>query len=348
LTSRADLEDTAMAMSNSPESNSKLATTPPSRTPADRPADPPAPGPAKRPEMSLERKVAMLTDKRMVNAIKKIARKCKVPFDTHEDVLQETGELVVKARLPEVEEEARKITHRIAYTVCCRIMKVDPMGEPLSYSEEYDEEGGILATPASVQPAPMEVRDGLEQLAEKGRERFQGRFDHYVEARAKEETSTEAAARRGIREDAQRQESSRIQKFMRVHGRKMGLLTAAGLVVLVFSAIRMSKWTGYMQDYPMHDVNDRATIRKNAPVADDAPSLRQRARRSHEVGDWEACLHDLDAAKQLDPAGETPEMKEWRAEAERETFVREAGQVPKDFNGAKPGLRGPVRMQPQH
>lgn len=322
-----------MVVSNSPDSSTQLPLVAP--PPANDDAAP------RGPAMSDKARLALLREGRTIGGIKKIARKLKVLEQDHEDILQETSKRTLTAWIPEDVSDGRKVVYGIAFNVCSEHRRV-PLADV--FSEEPDEEHGVEASKASVEQPPIEVRDGLERLTAKGRERFGERFDEYARARAAEETSKETAERRGIGQEAQRKESSRIEEFMRKHGRAMGLLVAASLVVLVVAAIPMSRWSRTPMLGP-NDMSERASTAHEAPPPD-AKALRQRAADACADAAWEACLADLDAAAKLDPSGETAEMLQLRQDAERELAVHDSAEEPEFYN-AKPPLRGPTRPQRQ-
>jgi hypothetical protein len=61
-----------------------------------------------------------------------------------------------------------------------------------------------------------------------------------------------------------------------------------------------------------HDVLPAPKPEDVAPAPSNAIGLRQRARRECDAQEWFACAQDLDAARAIDPAGETKETQDLR------------------------------------
>ncbi len=291
--------------------------------PAAPPAPPPVAAKPARPRMSDAAKKALLTSKRTVKGICKVAKARSVRKQDHEEIVQSTQALAWKARLPEAEEEALKIIYKIAFIESCRFMGQATEVQIVEYREEHGDEEGEAPTPVAAPPPPVEEREALEKLTELGAAKFKAGFGSYVEGRLKGESSVEIAARRGVTDGHVRKEAQGIEEFLRDHGRKMGLLAAVGIVVLVFTVLPMDKWRQQMSPYDGRDSSDWAAIRTNPP-APDAPALRDRARQACDEAAWQACVDDLDAAKALDPAEEPADAFQLRLEAMSQILIDEA------------------------
>jgi hypothetical protein len=285
--------------------------------------------------MTPEDKRVFLASKRVINAIRKVAASHKVPKQDWEEVVQQTSTFAWKARLPVDEGEAGKVTNKIAVTVCCKMMTPDPLGQRSTFTEESTEEEGEATPVAEAQP-DAELRDGLEQVVDKAREEFGvERVDEYVAAKMKAETAVEVASRRGVTDGHVRKEWSDINKFMRVHGRKLGLLAVAILVVV--TGIPMSRWLHEPAQYgPKAGFSDFASIHRDHPKLANTPErLRLRARFACENAAWEACIADIEGARALDPSGDTYEVTEMEQLAKMQLQVtgsdERQNQMPEDY-----------------
>lgn len=108
-----------------------------------------------------------------------------------------------------------------------------------------------------------------------------------------------------------RKRVSRLRAHFRAHWQKeLALLAALGLLALALgSALRKPR--------PEPVANDPAVkLPERMGAASPAEDLRRRATEGCIVHDYAGCLRDLDAAKQLDPAGDArPELQQMRREA---------------------------------
>lgn len=262
--------------------------------------------------MSAEDKRGLLTAKRTVAAIRRVARSRGVPSQEHGDVVQQTCARAWKARLPVDPTEARKVVNRIAFTVACMHMRVDPKGVPQSY-EEHCETPEVSACAAD--PAPDHVlREEVQRLLDKARAKFPKRFDGFLASVLSRSPAAEEAARRGVSEAHVRKERSQIRQFLELHGHKMHLLPAASLLLLLVIG-SMHAWTESNVTNPDTWSDVHSVRRVPPPPAMDAASLRERAAEEFRTRSWEACIDDLDAAKAIDGRPDTPDETEMRIQA---------------------------------
>ena len=261
--------------------------------------------------MSPEDKDTFLVSDSTMAAIRRVARSRGVPFQDHEDVVQQTCTRAWKARLPADPLEARRVVNRIAHAMACTHTRVDPRGVPQSY-EENSEEAELAAHAADAAPDAA-LREQVEMLLDKGRAKFPNRFDSFLASVLGRAPATEEAARRGVTDAHVRKERSEIRQYLQLHGRKMGLLTAATLVILVFGSMR--DWTRSNVANP-DAWSDFRSMRREAPrPAADAASLRIRAADRFRNFAFEACLEDLDAAQAIDGKPDTADEARMRDEA---------------------------------
>jgi hypothetical protein len=289
LTSTSTLEDIAMTMSTSPDSSRPrlyLVDAEPSRPPgADKP-----------------RRTRLLTSERLHASIRKVARDRDVPEDEVDDILQETIARAWRAKLPDDDEEVPKYVNRIAVNVSCERMRKGPAIVP--YVENPDEERGEVATPIGVSPPCFETRDVVSKLIETGEQQFPKGFAGYLAAKATGGTANETAKVRGVTPGHVRHEWSDIQSLMKRHGRKMGVVLALVALALVVGNV----W------WPLGPERV-SSPRPSLPL--DAAALRHRAQDECAARAWRACSDDLDAANEIDSAGETRELRDLRTHAKQ-------------------------------
>jgi RNA polymerase sigma factor (sigma-70 family) len=306
----------AMTMPTPPDSPTRPA--PPAKAPAKRPSkqryEPPANAPA-RAVMSMECKQTFLLSARVVDGIRKVARSHRVPEGEHDDIVQETRARALKADVPENEDEAHSYVYAIAKYVCLDYWKdaADrPEEEP--YIENPSEADGEVATRAAAAPPDFEARDALNHLVDRAAKRFPAAMPAFLQATTLDQTAEQVAQRTGQSPGHIRKDWSRIRRFLREHGRTMGLLATLAIVVLVWGS--MKNWT---LDPHAHDVATPRPPELDPPpgALSRAVELRQRAEKECSAGDWGVCLRDLDEANRLDPVGETPALRELRDQAER-------------------------------
>ena len=290
------------------------------------PADPHEAQPALSPggEPPEARRARLLCSDHFGNSIRKVARNTGVAEHDIEDVVQETLARGLEIELPEDDERARRYVNGIAANVAR-----DHLGEVVaeaadSYVEEH-EEGGPAATPYWDAPANFEDRDLARQVVDATKKRFPRTFSWLLRARVMDETGAEIANDNVVQSSHVRHEISRVQRFARSAGQRLG----AGLAVLVFVAIGLASWL--RRPFEALDLSTYEARRAELPPPD-ADSLRARGTEACRALEWQACLDDLDAADRLDPAG-AEGASEWRRAAERHLRIKDRAPLPYDPKG---------------
>jgi DNA-directed RNA polymerase specialized sigma24 family protein len=318
LTAARHLEDIAMVLSTTPPDSSRprLEQAPlPSRAEDTTGADPNAVDDAidaaasPRPDADKRRRTRLLTSDRVHAAIRKVARGHDVPHGEIDDVLQETIARAWTATLPADDDEARKYVNGIAANVSCDRMRKVP--DVVPYIEDPDEERGETATPIAVRPASFEARDVVSKLVEVGEHQFPKGFPGYLAAKMTGGTADEIANVRGVTPGHVRHEWLDIQGFMNRHGRRLGVAVALLVIILVMRNV-------WRRPEPKdHVASPCPPTEPPCAPALDAAGLRHRAHDECAASAWRACIDDLDAAKKVDPAGDTPELRDLRALAQQ-------------------------------
>lgn len=253
------------------------------------------------PETSSDRRHRLLTAARLGASIRKVARSHEVPDDAVEDIVQETLARAWKAKLPASDDEVGKYVNGIAVNVSCSHMR-KAAKEPEPYVENADDEKGEVASTVGAPPPSFEARDAVSRLVDEGEERFPREFASYLEAKATDATAEEIARRRGVSPGHVRREWVTITRFVHEHAKALGLIAVAGLLLLIIG--NMANW-GH-DDYVAHP--------RPTP---DAASLRVRAKDDCAQSRWQTCADELDEANEVDPGGETPELRDLRALAKQ-------------------------------
>jgi hypothetical protein len=269
--------------------------------------------------MSIAQKHALILEKATLAGIRTVAKSRKVPPQDREDVVNTTCAFAMKARLPVDHEQARKVVNKIAQCACARHMKVDPLGTREGYVEDVDDETGESPTPVADAAPDMVLRLQIGELVEEGTAEFKERFPEYVAAKLTGETSVEVARRRGVTDGHVRKEWSAIAEFAHKHGKNTGML----VLLLVIASVVFPRMAKSPHEVAVPRPDDGAAerpMRHHAP-APGAAELRDRAVQACGAWAWQACADDLDAAAQLDPAGDSPAMKELREAALRNVLV---------------------------
>jgi DNA-directed RNA polymerase specialized sigma24 family protein len=252
-------------------------------------------------------------------SIRKVARSKKVPPPEVDDVLQDTLARVSVATLPRVEDEARRYINGIAKNVAIdhlRVLLENP-------TEPLEEIGRDVVAP---DPDVVEKRSTGDALLDKGRQVFGDKFDWFVRAKVKDESTVEIARSAGVTPGHVRDEVSIMTRFLRDHGRASGL----GVVILMLAAVALVLRPPPQPAQGAPWTPDEHYVVDGVPL--DAAALRDRGKNACDAGAWEACAHDLDAALALDPDGETAEarvLRERAAEMVRVRDAQERGQGPR-------------------
>ena len=127
--------------------------------------------------MTLEDKRRLLTARKTLRGIRRVARSRGVLAQDHEDVVQQTCAAAWRARLPADIAGARRVVNRIAFAVACTLMRRDPAHG----ASAIDETGGEAAFVAQAADPAYEVgvREQVRLLLAEGRARFPNRLEQY-------------------------------------------------------------------------------------------------------------------------------------------------------------------------
>ena len=275
---------------------------------------PPAPanGDEPKPRMKPELKAALLVSSKTRGAILKVARDHKVPRQEREDVLADTIAMGWKARLPAAVDEACKILNQIGKIQSFKKLR-EVLTPDLARLEAEILAGGedeeLVATDA---PQP-ETRVDLQRVLDEGRARY-ARFEVYLQAKTNKESAEEVARRLGLSGGYLRNEWLRIDRFLEGRAKSVGLIATMALLILFWRGWRAHEEASGFATYAAH---------RMPPAALDARALRERAQRAWNDGAWDACVADVDAARQLDPSGHTPEMIDLRQQCDANAHVQD-------------------------
>jgi hypothetical protein len=128
-------------------------------------------------------------------------------------------------------------------------------------------------------------------------------IDWLVRAKVEGESEVAIAQEQGVSHEVVRKRVSRLVAFLRERAATL----LAAFVLLVAGVWALTR-------RPAEMAGPREAVRFEPP-APDASELRRRAERACAAGAWQACVDDVEAAHDLDPAGETPETRKLRTEA---------------------------------
>jgi hypothetical protein len=163
---------------------------------------------------------------------------------------------------------------------------------------------------SAVDPLPdaeLHLRSAARKVIAKGLEMFPDRFPWIVRRAAGESVESIARSEK-LSEGYVRHELSDIVRKLRP------VLVAAGIVLgvggVVLGGFSERKHQQHREIAPPQEA-------RRAPLPPlDAPALRDRAIHECDAFEWQACADDLDAARQLDPAGDTQQLRELRSTAD--------------------------------
>jgi hypothetical protein len=187
-------------------------------------------------------------------------------------------------------------------------------------TEALHDREGVTAAPREV---PPETRDLAAAVHEEGKRLFGASYLWYVRNRVQGHSMEEIAEEAKVSPGYVRNRVAIVQREL------AGLLRASGLGLFVLLAFFVARtWERDLTFAPARDVSARVDTHHVL----DLQGLRQRARDMCAASAWEACLDDLDAAKQLAPV-EPEEMLELRAQATR--MIDRTDEADPTFN-AKP------------
>jgi DNA-directed RNA polymerase specialized sigma24 family protein len=261
---------------------------------------------------------------RVRRALVKVARSQGVPDDEREDVVQETLLRISRQTLPTNEEKrARKYINGTGKNVA-----IDHMRAKDDASVESLEGMGNKAPP--VDPR-LEKRVFLQGLFDRAAAKFGKKWDWYVAHKLHRKTSKEIGAEHGVTDSHVRDELSVIDRwFAAAYEKRGGVAGLLGLAIAV--------GLGYWMTHRPADLSNWSTqheTRARAVQVLDAPALRERGTKRCDEGAWLACMHDLEAARQLDPQGQSPELQTLEDLARSKLTRLDARESP-EMN-AKPG-----------
>jgi DNA-directed RNA polymerase specialized sigma24 family protein len=301
------MEDMPMAMSAEFPSSGALPPDPPSTPSVD----------VETPE---QRRRRVLASESLRRSIRKTARAHSVPEEDIEDIIHDMIEAALRADLPDDETEIRRYVNRIAANLCVDLMRerdahpvaryVDDIGP----DDDDPAESERPAVSAAVQAVAYEDRDAALRLINKGRQKFPKWFAVFLRSRLNQETSDEVARRHRVASSHIRHEWSSIERFMHDYGRATGLSLA--VIFAIVAGLALRDWRK-PADFSGYATYEEHRTRPPPPTADD---LRRHGMAACDASAWQACADDLDAAYELDPAGEEFSVHEMRFKAK--TFVR--------------------------
>jgi DNA-directed RNA polymerase specialized sigma24 family protein len=258
---------------------------------------------------ALERRRELLADRRIHKSIRAVLGCRGVAEQDIDDLLQET--LIDAWRAPRLPlhdaEEARLYIGGIARFKAidaARRRAIDAAKRRNDAHDALDEEHP--SAPRVAEP-PHEAQDYARKLLEQVRMRF-SRADWLVRSLVHEDTSEKIAADDGVCAAHVRRSVGEMRAYALEIARGLGQLVA----VLFFVAIGLSLWRSPGGDRDRHHPDHEGPTK---PAPSDARALRDRAHRECDAGEWRACADDLDEARKLDPAGETPEIVALRRSA---------------------------------
>jgi DNA-directed RNA polymerase specialized sigma24 family protein len=240
-----------------------------------------------------------LSDPALARAVCAVLRLNGVPADDVEDLLQDTRLEAQKAqaRLPMSEPD------RTNY-VCGIARHLARKWRVANKAREHRE--GIVPWALRPKTPPYEERDLAAKLHEFAVARDPVGTDWLLRAKVYGENEVAIAEEDGVPADRVRKRVSRMLVFLR--DRAMTLVAAVAL--LVAGVWEMARQPAHIAKVP--------EIPEVVPAPLDAAALRSRARAACDARAWKECVDDLDAARSLDPAGETRETRVLRALAEEQ------------------------------
>jgi DNA-directed RNA polymerase specialized sigma24 family protein len=271
--------------------------------------------PSETPEQMLAR---LMRCPKLHATVKKIARNHGVRPAEIEDVLQETLLAAsTNKNLPRDEGEARKVIHGTAKHKALDWIAMKKEQEATS----LDAMGG--KGPRVGQR--LEQRSAMQALFERGAAKFGKKWDWFLAAKVDGQTSKEIGAAHGVTDSHVRDELSVVDRWVAAAWSKQGVGGALALLVAIGAGwwlthrgpVDDSQWPTYHPSYANVVKDDRTVL--------DAEGLRDRARFACLDGAWNACEHDLTAARLMDPAGQTPDLDELEATARDRMTLYEQG-----------------------
>jgi DNA-directed RNA polymerase specialized sigma24 family protein len=259
-------------------------------------------------------------------SVRKVARSQGVVRHEEEDVSQETLLRVSQATLPQTEAEARKYINGIAKFVAINHFR-KRAEEPTESLE------GIRGEERPV-PERIEQRVFMRGVFEQGYKKFGKSFEWFMRAKVHKETAEDIAAAAGLAPGHVRKELSLVSRwFDGAWGKRTGI----GSVLALVLAVSAGWWLTHREaTVDESQFATYAAVKTQEVRATDAHALRERGQKACAEGAWSACEHDLAAAAEMDPQGETPELWGMKERAIGRQFYLDANPAP-DEDNAKPG-----------
>jgi DNA-directed RNA polymerase specialized sigma24 family protein len=255
-----------------------------------------------------ERRRAILADPEVHETMRGAIRKCGVPADQVDDVLQDTlADFAANlSRLPADPTEGRRYL--------CGAAHFHSIDNANDRKKERQWRGAVSAEDPDTRSLSPELAVHAHRLAELARKLFPVESPWFFRHKIHGETHAE------IGEDAHRSPETVRHKvaeigraLARSDGAKLGLVTLL-VFVAVYFGVRHGPRTGrdYRHDLEAYSATPSvAPPTPEAPVGvrpDDAIALRARGQEECAKGQWDLCVYDLSGANVLDRAGETPEL----------------------------------------
>jgi hypothetical protein len=259
------------------------------------------------------RRRKLLGDRKLHDAIRKVARMRGVPEHEVDAVLSEViADAIEDANLPlEDAEQARLYLGGSA-----RFKSIDvARGGKKKQEREAVEEPDEVEHPG----ASLEDRHLASQLVAEGSARFPTKFGWFLRFALGGESAGKIAADANVSEGYVHHVFTDIRQTLKGVG---GVMVLLAILVIGWRFVRMPG------GHPVDDRQNLATTASSAqpppPVPSAAPTpeqramaLRERAKKDFAAGQFSDCMDDLDKADQLDPAGATQETKALRAKAKK-------------------------------
>jgi DNA-directed RNA polymerase specialized sigma24 family protein len=256
--------------------------------------------------MDDERRRRILSDPKIHAAIRAIARLRGVPNTELDDVVHE----VIADACTDENVPLDDVDHARRYLrACCRHKAIDRARARIRDRER-------LVSPDDHAPAvesvTLEDRAVAWGLIDACKRLFPATHEWFERAVLQEESQASIAAEMRVSPGRVRREVSAIRRSLRTFG------TVAAATILI--AIGMRSWSE--EFFGGRDVVTKAK-KDAAPVV-----LRERAGRECAHEEWAACAADLMKASALDPAGDTPPLRQLLETAQRKVHELDATPEP--------------------
>jgi DNA-directed RNA polymerase specialized sigma24 family protein len=256
-----------------------------------------APGPGPQTPEGKAFRARVLMDEKTIGGIKKVLRAKGVPEHELEDVVAEVREKAYLApNFPEdSEDEARTYANGVARNHArkrARTLKRRPETTTL--------DGMPDAVPAQG-GASHEDRDLVHKATERALAKNPRKVELYLRSEVHGESQVELATEAGLSGGRMRSYVGEGRKTMR--GELRALL---GVAIILVTIGFVALWQKRNDDGVTHA----------PPHRPDATELRARAREECAASKWRACADHLHQANDVDPSGETEELRTLRLSAE--------------------------------